>query len=199
MLRRRRFRRPLAFGLAAAMLSAASVPAAEMKLEERIAVCTGCHGADGNSQTEKIPSLAGQPEYFLLDTLIYMREGVRPNKAMAPFVKSLSDEEITALAKHFADLPAKSAGAPPDPALVARGKALAERLRCASCHLPSLAGQEQIPRIAGQRIDYMISVLTDYRDGRRKGGDSLMSATVFGLADADLHALAHYAAAAGKR
>ena len=32
-------------------------------------------------------------------------------------------------------------------------------MRCSSCHLPSLAGQEQMPRLARQRIDYMIEAM----------------------------------------
>jgi cytochrome c553 len=53
--------RPLAFGLAAATFYAAPVLAQTMSLPERIQLCGTCHGEDGNSRMEKIPSLAGQP------------------------------------------------------------------------------------------------------------------------------------------
>ncbi len=36
-----------------------------MPLDERIKLCGGCHGEDGNSRMENIPSLAGQPEFFI--------------------------------------------------------------------------------------------------------------------------------------
>ncbi|NQW11591.1 MAG: c-type cytochrome [Alphaproteobacteria bacterium] len=184
----------LACGLVAAAICAAPTLAEDTPLSKRIKDCAPCHGPDGNSRTATIPSLAGQPKFFILDQLIFIREGVRPVEAMAPFVKTLKEDEIVALAEHYAALPPKSSDENVDPALVVRGAALALRLRCASCHLPSLVGQEQIPRLAKQRIDYMNEVMKAYRDGRRKGGDSIMAATVFGISDADILALAHYAA-----
>jgi len=49
-------------------------------------------------------------------------------------------------------------------------------------------------RLARQRVDYLSKALQELRDGRRSGADTLMSAAVAGLTDADLAALAHYAA-----
>lgn len=189
-----RVRRPLAFGLAAVVTCALFAPTGAMTLDERVAQCAECHGADGNSETAGIPSLAGQQQLYLLDQLIYMREGVRPVEAMAPFVKGLDDSEIVALAKRFSGLTPKASDEPVDSALVERGAKLAERLRCHSCHGAELAGHEQIPRLAKQRIDYLIRALKEYRGEERRGADSLMTATVVGLSDADLRALAHYAA-----
>ncbi len=51
-----------------------------------------------------------------------------------------------------------------------------------------------MPRLAGQRVDYLIASLKEYRDNTRSGADTLMSVVVQGLSDADLAALAHYAA-----
>ena len=165
-----------------------------MSLAERIQLCSTCHGEDGNSRMEKIPSLAGQPELFLVAQLILTREGVRKVEAMAPFVKDLKDEDLQALSGHFGKLPPKRSGEPTDPALVKRGAQIAAERRCGSCHLPTLAGQEQIPRLARQRIDYLIPTLKSYRDGPRPGADTAMSAAIVGATDDDIKALAHYAA-----
>ena len=81
-----------------------------------------------------------------------------------------------------------------DPALVKRGAQLAVGLRCASCHLPDYAGREQMPRLAHQRIDYLILSLTAYRDGRRSGIDTSMNGVMYGVSDQDIRALAHYLA-----
>ncbi len=51
-----------------------------------------------------------------------------------------------------------------------------------------------MPRLAKQRVDYMTGALKALRDDQRTGADTQMSATVFGVSDADLAALAHYAA-----
>ncbi len=190
-----RIRRSLALGFAAAAICADPASVAEdMPFVERIALCDTCHGADGNSLRPNIPSLAGQPEFVILDQLIYMREGVRPVEAMAPFVRGLGDEEIVALAKHFSALVPRPSDEPVDPALVARGAKLAERLRCHSCHGTALAGHEQIPRLAKQRIDYMYQAMKAMRDNEHTSADTLMSAAIFSVSDADLLALAHYAA-----
>ncbi|MDB5571982.1 MAG: hypothetical protein JWN93_3165 [Hyphomicrobiales bacterium] len=186
--------RPLALGLAVAGLFAAPLAAQTMPLADRVAVCAGCHGEGGNSAMENIPSLAGQPDFFVMNQLILMREGVRPVEAMSSFVKELKDDEIVALADHFSKLKPVRSDEKIDPALVARGAALATRLRCASCHLPALTGQQQMPRLAGQRVDYMLYAMKAFRDNARAGADTQMTAVIFGASDADLEALAHYAA-----
>ena len=60
-----RWWRPLAFGLAA--VSAWALPAAGQggDLAEKIQLCSACHGDDGNSKIEKMPSLAGQPAFSI--------------------------------------------------------------------------------------------------------------------------------------
>ena len=186
--------RPLVVGLAAAVLFSGAPIAQSMPLAERIAQCGACHGEDGNSQQEKIPSLAGQPEFFVLNQLFLMREGVRQVEAMMPFVKELKDAEMDALAKHYAKLAPKPSDEKIDAALAKRGEELAGPLRCASCHLPDFSGQQQMPRLAKQRVDYLLHSLKEYRDNSRTGSDTLMNNVVAGLSDADLVALAHYSA-----
>jgi cytochrome c553 len=186
--------RPLAFGLAAAALSASCCFAQTMTFAERVAMCGACHGEDGNSKLENIPSLAGQPAFFILNQLFLMREGVRKVEAMAPIVKDLKDEDLDALSKHFAGLAPKRSDEKIDPALVKRGEEIATARRCVSCHGPNLGGVDQIPRIARQRIDFTIKSLKAYRDNPPPGADTAMSANVVGATDADLVALAHYAA-----
>jgi len=184
---------PLAFGLAAVALQF-TAHAESASVAERIQQCGACHGEDGNSRTPNIPSLAAQPEFFLTNQLILFREGVRKVAGMSELLRGLKDPDIIALAQHFAGLAAKASGETIDPMLVKRGEALVEPMRCASCHLPSLAGEAQMPRLAKQRVDYLIHALKEFRDGSRSGADTLMSNVVAGVSDADLAALAHYAA-----
>jgi cytochrome c553 len=47
---------------------------------------------------------------------------------------------------------------------------------------------------ARERIDYLIEVLKSYRDTPRPGADTAMSVPISGASDADITALAHYAA-----
>ena len=186
--------RPLVFGFAAAGFCVGLALAQSVPLAERISRCTSCHGDDGNSRTANMPSIAGQPQFFLLNQIVLMREGVRKVEAMTPFVKDLKDDDIQALATHFSNLPSKPSGEPIDEQLVKRGAELADARRCGSCHLPNLAGQLQMPRLAKQRVDYLFQSLKEYRDSTRAGADTAMSANIAGLSDADLVALAHYSA-----
>lgn len=133
------------------LLTAQRNPPADRPSSERIAQCGACHGEDGNSRREGIPSLAGQPEFFLTNQMILMREGVRQVEAMAPFVKDLIDPEIEALATHYAGLEPKPSGEPPDPALVKRGAELSVALRCGSCHRSGLLGSWPSSRSGSQR------------------------------------------------
>jgi cytochrome c553 len=161
-------------------------------LQERLRVCGACHGESGNSKMENTPSLAGQPELFLTNQMILMRERVRRSEVMEPFVKGLKDEEIIALAAHYARLKPESGNEPVDAAAVARGTELALQLRCGSCHLPTYEGYQQMPRLARQRLDYLIKSLTEYRDGKRYGIDTSMNGVMYRVPDRDIRALAHY-------
>jgi cytochrome c553 len=180
--------------LAAILYFASSALGQVLSVDSRIQQCGFCHGEDGNSKTKNLPSLAGQPEFFILNQLFLMREGVRVVETMTPYVRDLKDVEIEALARHFAAQEPKAAEEKPDPELSRRGRELAIGLRCASCHLPNLAGRQQMPRLARQRVDYLIYSMKEFRDNKRSGADTLMSNVVAGLSDEDLTALAHYAA-----
>jgi cytochrome c553 len=154
--------------------------------------CLACHGPDGNSVTPGIPSIAGQPKLFLETQLVLIREEVRPAPQMLPLVKGMKDAEITRLAAHFSQLPAKSmATGAADPGLMKRGSARASALRCGVCHTADFGGQNQVPRLAGQREEYLEAEMRAYRDGERKGGDTIMAAALYGVSDADIRALAH--------
>ncbi len=161
---------------------------------EKLQLCGTCHGEKGNSTMERTPSLAGQPELFLTNQLILFRERLRKSEAMEPFVKGMPNSEIVALAQHYSKLPAEPTPEPVDAGLAARGAELAKTMHCGSCHLPDLAGREQMPRLAGQRIDYMIDTLIAYREGKRYGVDTSMNGAMYGVSDQDVRALAHFAA-----
>ena len=156
-------------------------------------ICQTCHGPGGNSVTPGIPSIAAQPKLFIETQLVLMREELRPAPQMLPIVKGMKDAEIVRLAEHFSKLPAKApAAGPADRALMAQGRARARALRCGVCHTADFGGQNQIPRLAGQREEYLVSEMLAYRDGRRKGGDTTMAAALYGVPDADIRALAHF-------
>jgi len=158
--------------------------------------CMNCHGANGRSEMEDIPSLAGQQSEYVTLQMILFREGIRQVPAMNQFAAGMEDKDIEDLAAYFASLPP---GPPPDrraadPALVAAGQALTGPRNCGVCHLPDYVGRNQVPRIAAQREEFLVRATTEYRDGKRVGIDTQMNSAVFGMSDADIAALAHYLA-----
>ncbi|HEX5092889.1 MAG TPA: c-type cytochrome [Burkholderiales bacterium] len=179
-----------------AWLTAFFIAAAQAQpAAERLAPCAACHGAAGVSAVPGTPSLAAQPALFVENQLVLIREGVREvNPAMAAALKGIRDAEIRALAKHYAALAPPRPAEPPDAQTAKRAKTIVRKAHCASCHLPDFAGREQIPRLAGQREEYLLEAMRAYRDNRRSGGDTLMAAALYGIADADLQLLARYLA-----
>ncbi len=155
-------------------------------------MCAACHGATGNSTVPGIPSLAGQPKIFLENQLVLIREGVRPIPAMQGMLDKVSDEDITLFAKYFAQLPVAPSQATVDAQIFKRGALLSKQGLCASCHMPDYVGREQMPRLAGQREDFLLSNMKQFRDGKAAGRDTMMSSVLRGMTDSQLSDLAHY-------
>lgn len=191
---RSRRSRTLLFAIAAAVCAGALGDVLADVPPERLKQCASCHGENGNSKMENTPSLSGQPELFLTNQMILMRERVRRSEIMEPFVKGLKDDEIVALAAHYAKLKPEPSDETVDQAVVPRGAELARRLHCTSCHRPTYEGQEQIPGLLHQRLDYTIKSLVEYRNGSRSGIDTSMNGVMYRVSDADIRALAHYVA-----
>ena len=158
------------------------------------ALCASCHGADGRSTHPGVPSLAGQPIEFLEAQLRRFRDGERISDAMQPVARGLSDSQLHALAEHYARLPARGAEDGGDTALLAKGRAIARNRMCGSCHRRDFHGSGLVPRLAGQREEYLRASLIAYREQRRASPERVMVAAADRLPDEHIEALAHYLA-----
>jgi cytochrome c553 len=178
--------------LAGIPAQAADVAAGKEKAE----MCAGCHGDNGISQTENIPSLAGQPDQFIQWQLVYFRAGTRKNEQMQPVVEQLNNEDIRNLGAYFASLaPPKASQGDDDPDLSKKGAQAAVGRRCASCHTDNFAGTKAVARIASQREEYLNKALHDYKSGVRSGGgQAAMAEVAYPLSEEEITALAHYLA-----
>ncbi|OYU89247.1 MAG: cytochrome C [Bradyrhizobiaceae bacterium PARB1] len=179
------------FILGSLQATAADIAAGKEKAE----LCTGCHGENGISQMENTPSLAAQPDQFIQWQLIFFRAGTRKNEQMQPIVEQLDNNDIRNLGAYFASLQPPEKKEDDDPDLSAKGKQAAAGRRCASCHLDSYAGTKAVSRIAGQREDYLLKALRDYKSGVRAGGGmAAMAEVAYSLSEEEIEALAHYLA-----
>jgi cytochrome c553 len=156
--------------------------------------CIACHGSPDVPGVAGTPFLAGQPPTFLTLQMILFREDIRQVEVMNAITKGLSDGDIEDIAAFFASQPPTHEPSPRDDARFARGQALSQTMRCGTCHLSDYRGREQMPRLAGQREDYLQNAMQQFRDNLRAGTDTTMNGVLYGVADTDLAALAHYLA-----
>jgi cytochrome c553 len=183
---------------ACAVLALASMPARAADIaagKEKAELCTGCHGENGISETENLPSLAGQLDQVIQWQLVYFRAGARKNEEMQPIVEQLNNEDIRNLGAYFASLPPPKPPEDKDPDLSKKGAQAAAGRRCASCHTDNYAGSKAAARLAGQREDYLVKALRDYKAGVRSGGgQAAMAEVAHPLSEEEIEALAHYLA-----
>jgi len=62
------------------------------------------------------------------------------------------------------------------------------------CHLGGFAGQNEIPRVAGQQYEYVLKQLTDFKARKRTDDAGSMNGVSNTLNDKDIENLAHYLA-----
>jgi cytochrome c553 len=183
--------------LSVVLMSGSFADAADIAAgKEKAELCAACHGEAGISQTENIPSLAGQQDQFIQWQLVFFRSGARKNEQMQPIVEQIDNNDVRNLGAYFVSLTPFKASTPDDnPDLSKKGAQAAVGRRCASCHTDTFAGTKAVARIAGQREEYLTKALHDYKSGVRSGGaGAAMSDVAYPLSDEEIAALSHYLA-----
>jgi cytochrome c553 len=144
------------------IVAALGAPAGAQSVEEKLQVCSSCHGADGKPIDPTIPTIWGQTEYFLVKQLHDYKSGDRENLVMASFAKRLTQAELRPAAAYLSkktwpakETPAAAAPAPDGIAV------------CQICHQQGFVGGLPAPRLAGQSYDYLIEAMRSFADGDR--------------------------------
>ena len=161
--------------------------------------CAACHGPGGNSTNPANPSLSGQPAQFIATALFQFREGNRKDAQMTPMAAPLSNAEMNELAAYFSKQKPAAPTHKTAPENAAAGRQLAERHNCVQCHGPALAGQQHIPRLAGQQLEYLKTQLRGFKAQKRADIDGNMTSAAQALSDKDIEVLADYLAGLGQR
>jgi cytochrome subunit of sulfide dehydrogenase len=171
---------------------------AGLDIEVLARTCNNCHGVGGVSAGASMPSIGGLPRTYLASIMKQWKYDERGAATMNRIVKGFSDDEIDALAAHFAKkgwvpVPQKVAAA-----LLNKGKGVISE-NCEDCHGPTGGDpDEDAPKINGQWAKYMELELEKYRDDGFKMPHRKMKKTVRKMKDADVPAAAHYFGAQGK-
>ncbi len=180
---------------AALVLVTLGASAAAQTVQERLPTCLACHGENGQSQNPGVPSLGGQQAFYVTVQLLMFRDRMRVVDPMNDMAKGLSDDDLRGFADAIAKLPPpQPPDGPLDAARMERARDLVEQNRCNFCHTPSFAGQDNVPRIADQREDYLVKALRGYKDNSRRGYDGSMADVVAPLTDEQIRDLAYYVA-----
>jgi cytochrome c553 len=156
--------------------------------------CFACHGPNGNSPVPQFPNLAGQTARYIYLQLRDYQEGRRTDAIMQPLAKPLTREDMLDVAAFFAAQKPQPSAFKPDPERAARGKAKADETLCTMCHLGGFAGQNEIPRVAGQQYDYTVKQLRDFKARVRTNDAGNMTSVARTLSDQDIEDLGHYTA-----
>lgn len=172
---------------------------------ELAAECNDCHGDAGVSQWDDVPTIAGVDAFTASEALFAYRDKARPcvssawrqgdtsrpETDMCAETADLSDDEIEALADHYAKLPFVPAKQDFDAALAGNGKAIHDA-KCDRCHSDGGSNpDDEAGILAGQWKAYLQQAFAQYRNGERDQLDK-MKDELDSLSDEDVTALVHY-------
>jgi cytochrome c553 len=156
------------------------------------AVCSACHGEDGNAVIPGYPTLAGQTWRYIYIQLKDYKEGRRSHPIMTAMASNLSRADMVNVANYFAGFRLKPNGFVADEAKAKLGKAKADETLCTMCHLGGFSGQNEIPRVAGQQYGYVVEQLRNFKARTRTNDAGNMTSVAQTLSDTDIENLGHY-------
>ena len=167
---------------------------------QKAAVCGACHGMTGSSVNPEWPSLAGQPEGYIVAQLQQFQQGKRTNPLMTPMAVALTEGDMQDLGAHFAQQ--TPTGLEADPSNWKAGEKLyrgGDKERgipaCIACHGPQGRGNgpAKYPALRAQHAVYAYSQLKAFANGTRtSAGNDIMQVIAARLTDEEMRALASY-------
>jgi cytochrome c553 len=143
----------------------------------KVAMCSACHGPNGNSTSTQWPKIAGQNAIYTAEQLHLFKAGVRVNPDMQKMAGTLNAPDIDSVSVYFqAQTPV---GGEADATVVQAGEnlyrfgdAAREIPSCTSCHGPVGRGNTlaDYPALRAQFAEYVAKQLTDFASGARYSG-----------------------------
>ena len=188
-------------GLAGGVMAAMAVAIAPLraqtpdeKIQDKVQVCSGCHGEAGKPVDKTIPNIWGQQAGYLYIQLRDFKRGDRKSEIMQPVASAFEKDDMMAIAEYFSQKPWPDLGQPRAPKDVAQRARTADgSVGCTGCHLDHFQGDSTVPRLAGQSRDYLAKAMADFRS-RARGNNPGMSDLMIATSTEDLAALAEYLA-----
>ena len=181
-------------GFVVAALAAVPVAATAQAIEDKAQACAACHGKDGVPSDKSRPVIWGQHQGYLYLQLRDFKSGARKSDLMGPIARALERDDMLALALYFSRKAWPNLRQPraPDAVAVQAARTNAS-VGCTGCHQAGYLGEGTQPRLAGQRADYILKSMMDFRT-RSRGNNPGMSDLMRATSEDDLKALAQYLA-----
>lgn len=154
--------------------------------------CKKCHNADGVSDDEEVPSIAGQRATYMYKQLHDFKHKIRDNRDMYKASRKLSDEDMVHISAWYASLERPEA-AGGDPMLVMKV--------CNSCHDKDIVEEddniEVAPILTGQIRQYLEATMLQFKQADRSNDlFERMQSVSHKLTDDEIRRLSRYYGAA---
>jgi len=180
--------------MVAALIGAPTLQAADIRGPDALAgTCAGCHGTNGYSVGDTMPSIAGLNKRYLMKTMEDFKSDVRPSTIMGRIARGYSDQDLETIAAFFAAQKWQAAPQKVDAKKAEAGAKLHEEA-CASCHgKDGSYNEKETPRLAGQWLRYTYMQLVDLHDIERPTADPYeMHKRIEQLSREEIDALSNY-------
>lgn len=155
--------------------------------------CAACHGPNGSS-IGIMPSLAGTPTDYFIETMNGFKDGSRKATVMDRIAKGYSEGEIRSMATYFS----KQKPVPQKQAFDAKKAEAGRKLHadhCEKCHEDGGRAPDEAAVLAGQSMLYLQYAMEDFKEKHREA-PMRMSRQVRKVLDAQgpagIEALLHY-------
>ncbi len=136
-------------------------------IEAQLALCQSCHEPVAGAPSIG-PSLDGQKSGYLRKQLFEFRSGARNDPQMSPVAKTLTDEQIELLVRHYAE---RATPASAEPGMDPTTRPL---VYCVRCHGAEGVSPNDIwPNLVGLDENYMRKQVQAFASGERR--DDMMA------------------------
>ncbi len=130
--------------------------------------CAGCHGTNGASTGNAIPSIAGLSETYMIETMNAYKSDERSSSIMGRIAKGYTEEDFENMAGFFAEQePHKNLNQSFDVAKANAGQALHEKY-CDKCHTEGgTVADDDAGQLSGNAKLFTQYSLADFHDESR--------------------------------
>lgn len=164
---------------------AAGLPMIVAAADDLTKKCASCHGADGNSDNEKVPNIAGMSVAYFTESMKGYKEGGRPalkvksdsgeETDMNEVAKKLTDADVQTLASFYSGKKFVPRKQPVDASKAAAGKRAFKS--CEKCHEEGgRLSDDDVYTMAGQWKPYLQHEFKLFASGEREMPKKMASA-----------------------